>query len=102
MIKGTLDERRRRILKALVRTYVQTGEPVGSERLYKTYRLGVSAATIRNILSELEEEGYLTHPHTSAGRVPTDIGYRFYVNTLLERRKLPPKDIAQIKKGLSG
>lgn len=102
MSKRSLDERKGRVLRALVWTYIETGEPVGSERLHKSHRFGVSAATIRNILSELEEEGYLTHPHTSAGRVPTDRGYRFYVNTLSEHKKLPQREIEQIQHTLSG
>jgi len=101
MAKRGLDERKKKILRALVRTYIQTGEPVGSERLYSLYRFGVSAATIRNILAELEDLGYLAHPHTSAGRVPTDAGYRFYVDTLPNRRPLPAREIEQIQLCLS-
>ncbi|MBI1745995.1 MAG: heat-inducible transcription repressor HrcA [Acidobacteria bacterium] len=102
MNKPSLDERRKKILKALVRIYIQTGEPVGSARLYKAHRFGVSAATIRNILSELEKEGYLTQPHTSAGRVPSDIAYRFFVDSISDRKKLPPEEIEQIRQSLSG
>jgi heat-inducible transcriptional repressor len=77
-----LGTRQARVLRALVRDYIRTGEPIGSGTLAGRHRLGVSAATIRNDMALLEELGYLTHPHTSAGRLPTDLGYRFYVDTL--------------------
>jgi heat-inducible transcriptional repressor len=79
-----LDERKAQLLRAVVHEYIHTAEPVpvGSKSLAERYSLGVSAATIRNELAALEEQGYLTHPHTSAGRVPTDRGYRFYVDAL--------------------
>jgi len=77
-----LDDRKARLLRAVVHDFIQTAEPVGSKTLAERYALGVSAATIRNELATLEEQGYLSHPHTSAGRVPTDRGYRFYVDSL--------------------
>jgi heat-inducible transcriptional repressor len=77
-----LDERKARLLRAVVHEFIHTAEPVGSRSLTERYSLGVSAATIRNELAALEEQGYLSHPHTSAGRVPTDRGYRFYVDAL--------------------
>jgi heat-inducible transcriptional repressor len=77
-----LGDRKAAVLRAVVTEYVRTGEPVGSETIADHYGLGVSPATIRNEMSALEEMGYLTHPHTSAGRIPTDIGYRQYVNSL--------------------
>jgi heat-inducible transcriptional repressor len=77
-----LSERKDRILRALVHLYVRSGEPVGSEAISQVVQLGVSSATIRNELSALEEMGYLTQPHTSAGRIPTDAGYRYFVDTL--------------------
>ena len=77
-----LDERKGRLLRAVVRDFIQTAEPVGSKTLAERYSLGVSTATIRNELAALEQAGYLTHPHTSAGRIPTDLGYRFYVDSL--------------------
>jgi heat-inducible transcriptional repressor len=77
-----LGYRQARVLRAVVRDYIKTGEPIGSGTLAGRHRLGVSAATIRNDMALLEELGYLTHPHTSAGRLPTDLGYRFYVDTL--------------------
>src|SRR6187401_2381282 len=78
-----LSARAAQILTALVAEYIDTGEPVGSSRLLHVTGLGVSSATVRNTLVELEELGYLQQPHTSAGRIPTDRGYRFYVDQLL-------------------
>jgi heat-inducible transcriptional repressor len=77
-----LGARKSAVLRAVVEEYVRTGEPVGSERIAETAGLGVSAATIRNEMAALEELGFLTHPHTSAGRIPTDTGYRHYVDSL--------------------
>lgn len=85
----SIEERKAAVLRAVVRDHITTGEPVGSKAIASRYGLGVSAATIRNELSALEEMGYLTQPHTSAGRVPTDLGYRFYVDSLPERVSLP-------------
>lgn len=78
-----LGARQRRILRAVVHEYVRTAQPVASEALVRRYRLGVSSATVRNELAQLEELGLLTHPHTSAGRVPTDQGYRFFIESLM-------------------
>jgi heat-inducible transcriptional repressor len=78
-----LTPRERRILEAVIQTYVQTAEPAGSRVLSRRFGLGVSPATIRNTMSDLEEKGFLSHPHTSAGRVPTDKAYRAYVDSLL-------------------
>jgi len=83
-----LDERSKRILKELVSLYCITGEPVGSRTLSKKIKLGLSPATIRNVLADLEQMGYIAQPHTSAGRVPTDQGYRFYVNYLMKNHDL--------------
>lgn len=77
-----LDERKTKVLQAVVRDFIHTAEPVGSKTLVDRYALGVSPATVRSELAALEEQGYLSHPHTSAGRVPTDRGYRWYVNSL--------------------
>jgi heat-inducible transcriptional repressor len=88
MATSRLSERSRRILAALVSEYVETGEPVASQTLVTKGSLGVSSATVRNVLSALEEQGYAYQPHTSAGRVPTDLGYRCFVDTLLENRRL--------------
>jgi heat-inducible transcriptional repressor len=78
----SLDERKARLLRAVVHEFIQTAEPVGSKALAGRYALGISPATIRNELAALEEQGFLSHPHTSAGRVPTDHGYRFYVDSI--------------------
>ncbi len=78
-----LDERDKKVLQAVIDSYIQTGAPVGSSFISEKFSLGVSPATIRNIMAELEEMGLLTHPHTSAGRVPTDKGYRYYIDSLI-------------------
>src|SRR5918997_6676931 len=83
-----LSRRERMVLEAVIRTYVQTAEPAGSRTLARRFGLGVSPATIRNTMSDLEEKGYLFHPHTSAGRIPTDRAYRVYVDNLM--RLAPP------------
>jgi heat-inducible transcriptional repressor len=80
-------DRSRRVLAALVREYIASGEAVASSLLVHAAGLGVSSATVRNILARLEEEGYVQQPHTSAGRIPTDRGYRFYVDLLLEGKR---------------
>ncbi|MCH7475131.1 MAG: heat-inducible transcription repressor HrcA [Gemmatimonadetes bacterium] len=80
----SLTERERQVLEAVIRSYVKTAEPAGSRSIAKNYRLGISAATIRNTMSDLEDRGYLYHPHTSAGRIPTDLAYRVYVDRLME------------------
>ena len=79
-----LDERKTKILKAIIKTYLETGEPVGSRTISKYTDLHLSSATIRNEMSDLEDLGYIVQPHTSAGRVPSDKGYRFYVDNLIE------------------
>lgn len=78
-----LDERKIKILKAIIKTYLETGEPVGSRTISKYEGMNLSSATIRNEMSDLEEMGYIIQPHTSAGRIPSDKGYRFYVDTLM-------------------
>lgn len=83
-----LSERKLKILQAIISDYVKTAEPVGSRTISKKYDLGVSPATVRNEMADLEEMGYLTHPHTSAGRVPSDAAYRLYVNALMEKKEL--------------
>ena len=87
MIANRLSERSQRILAALVGEYVETGEPVASQTIVRRGGLGLSSATVRNVLAALEEQGYVYQPHTSAGRVPTDLGYRCYVNLLMEARR---------------
>ena len=79
-----LDERKTKILNAIIRTYLDTGEPVGSRTISKMTDLNLSSATIRNEMSDLEELGYILQPHTSAGRIPSDQGYRFYVDNLMK------------------
>src|SRR5713226_2268976 len=80
-------DRSKRVLAALVREYIASGEPVASSLLVTAAGLGLSSATVRSILARLEEEGYLQQPHTSAGRIPTDRGYRFYVDLLLDSKR---------------
>lgn len=81
-----LDERKQKILHAIIRTYLETGEPVGSRTISKCSDLKLSSATIRNEMSDLEEMGYIIQPHTSAGRIPSDKGYRLYVDHLMEEK----------------
>jgi len=78
-----LEERNKRVLQAVIDSYIESGSPIGSTVLVKRFDFGVSSATLRNIMAELEELGYLTHPHTSAGRIPTDLGYRYYIDSLI-------------------
>ncbi|MEZ4676010.1 MAG: heat-inducible transcriptional repressor HrcA [Caldilineaceae bacterium] len=92
-----LTERRRRLLNIVIQEYVQTAQPVGSGTIAQNYDLGVSSATIRNDLAYLEREGLLTHPHTSAGRVPTDAGYRYFVQHLLIDAELPQAERSAIQ-----
>ena len=81
-----LDERKQKILQAIIRNYMETGEPVGSRTISKYSDLNLSSATIRNEMSDLEEMGYIVQPHTSAGRIPSDKGYRLYVDRILEEK----------------
>ena len=97
-----LDERSREMLALLIKTHIVTGEPVGSRTIARLSSEGLSAATIRNIMSDLEEAGYLEQPHTSAGRVPTDQGYRFYVDHILEQTRLSASDAHTIERGMLG
>jgi heat-inducible transcriptional repressor len=92
-----MTERRRLILKLVIQEYIETTEPVGSELLTRKYGLTVSSATVRNELAALEELGYLTHLHTSAGRVPTDAGYRYFVANLMDRTPLSPTEQRTIR-----
>ena len=94
---GPLDPRSQQILRAIIEEYVITAEPVGSQALVDRYRLAVSSATVRNVMAELEEAGYLSHPHTSAGRVPTDAGYRLYVETIAPQISLAPVERLMIR-----
>jgi heat-inducible transcriptional repressor len=96
------DERRFEVLRAIVADYVSHQEPVGSKVLVERYNLGVSSATVRNDMAALEEEGYIAQPHTSAGRVPTDKGYRLFVDRLSEIKPLSPAERRAIHSFLEG
>ena len=87
-----LADRQRELLAAVVQEYIATAEPVASGQLVRRYHLDVSSATVRNELAALEELGLLTHPHTSAGRVPTDLGYRYFIESLMPRPALRPEE----------
>src|SRR5919106_1144804 len=91
-----LTPREQRILKAIVHVYITTVEPVASRRISRRYRMDISPATIRHVMGRLEELGYLSQPHTSAGRIPTDKGYRFYVDSFLQVPNLPKEQVARI------
>ncbi|MBR2721627.1 MAG: heat-inducible transcription repressor HrcA [Clostridia bacterium] len=91
-----LSKRKRQILKAIVDAHIQDGGPVGSKYILQSQQLGCSAATIRNEMAELEEMGYLEQPHASAGRIPSELGYRFYVDSLIEHYVMTTNEIAQI------
>ena len=92
-----MDERKIKILQAIIDDYISTGEPVGSRTIAKKYDLGVSSATIRNEMADLEEMGYLEQLHTSSGRKPSDKGYRLYVDSLMELEALSPEEELTIK-----
>jgi len=92
-----LDDRLKHLLRLVVEDVINTGESVGSQRLVEEHRLDVSPATIRNWFAELEEQGYLTQPHTSSGRVPTEKGYRFYLKELMEERGLRQRELQQLQ-----
>lgn len=101
MVPVELTERERRVLEAVIQAYVETAEPAGSRTLSRRFGLGVSPATIRNTMSDLEEKGYLFHPHTSAGRVPTDKAYRAYVDSLVGVQPIAPPLRDQLVEQLS-
>lgn len=92
-----LSERKKKILQILIQHYICTAQPVGSKTVAENYRLGLSPATIRNCMAELEEEGYLIHPYTSAGRIPADKGYRLYVDNLIEAQRLVIEEEKRIR-----
>ncbi|HTU70096.1 MAG TPA: heat-inducible transcriptional repressor HrcA [Candidatus Baltobacteraceae bacterium] len=98
--EGALDKRKAYILATVVYEYIATAEPVGSNTLTQKYNLGVSSATVRNEMAELEASGYLVQPHTSAGRVPSDAGYRTYVDDLMQPETLAPGDRKRIREDL--
>ena len=96
MLATALDDRRREVLRSLIQLHVETGEPVGSESLSRALDRALSPATLRSVMADLEALGYLGHPHTSAGRVPTDEGYRLYVDSLALPRDLDPAEAKRI------
>lgn len=99
---GSMGEREREILTAIVETFISTGEPVGSRTLVRASREGLSAATIRNVMADLADAGYLEQPHTSAGRVPTSAAYRYYVEQLTGKAQIAPADASMIQGALQG
>lgn len=92
-----LDERKTKILQAIIRNYLETGEPVGSRTISKYTDLNLSSATIRNEMADLEEMGYILQPHTSAGRIPSDMGYRFYVDAMMQEKE---REVVEMKEML--
>jgi len=99
MPNDELNDREKNILRYVIQQFILTAAPVGSRYITKKYDVGVSPATVRNIMFDLEESGLIIHPHTSAGRVPTDKGYRFYVDSLMELQKLKISEKGMITKG---
>ena len=91
-----LSERKLKILHAIIQTYLETGEPVGSRTISKYTDLNLSSATIRNEMADLEELGYILQPHTSAGRIPSDKGYRLYVDSMLEEKDREVADLKEL------
>ena len=91
-----LDDRKVTILKAIIKTYLETGEPVGSRTISKYTDIQLSSATIRNEMSDLEEMGYIVQPHTSAGRIPSDKGYRFYVDQILQEKEAEVTEVKEL------
>ncbi len=96
-----MDDRKKQVLCAIITDYIATAEPVGSRAVAKKYNLGVSPATIRNVMSDLEELGYIEQPHTSAGRKPSDKGYRYYVDCLMEKEQLSDEEMSTIHAALA-
>ncbi|MDN5347504.1 MAG: heat-inducible transcriptional repressor [Clostridia bacterium] len=93
-----MDERKKKVLQAIVLDYIATGEPVGSRTIARRYHLGVSPATIRNEMADLEELGLIEQPHTSAGRIPSDRGYRYYVDFIMKKEELKPYEKEYIQR----
>ncbi|MGI5854297.1 MAG: heat-inducible transcriptional repressor HrcA [Bacillota bacterium] len=92
-----MDERKEKILRATTDEYISSAEPVGSRTIARKYNLGLSPATIRNEMADLEESGFLQQPHTSAGRIPSVLGYRYYVDALMEQRALTPEEESVVR-----
>jgi heat-inducible transcriptional repressor len=99
-VEGSLTERAQLLLKALIENYIRDGQPVGSRTLSRDSGLSLSSATIRNVMADLEALGFVASPHTSAGRVPTDKGYRFFVDTLLKLKPLDQGEVVEIERRL--
>lgn len=95
-----ISERKRDVLGAIVTDFINTAEPVGSFTITKYYLKNVSSATVRNEMHELEHFGYITHPYTSSGRIPTDHGYRYYVDNIMETKEIAGREIALIRSGI--
>src|SRR6202451_3393750 len=93
-----LGERAQHLLRILIESYIRDGQPVGSRALSRDCGLQLSSATIRNVMADLEEWGFVSSPHTSAGRVPTDKGYRFFVDTLLQVKPLDGAAVTEIRR----
>ena len=93
-----LNEREKSILRYIIQQFILTASPVGSRNIAKRYDLGISPATVRNIMADLEESGFIDHPHTSAGRIPTDKGYRFYVDSLMNIQAIDHNEKSLIDK----
>src|SRR5213592_2653601 len=100
--QAQIGHRERQILTAIVGTYISTGEPVGSRTLSRASQEGLSAATIRNVMAELADAGYLDQPHTSAGRVPTADAYRYYVEQLTGKTRMSEEEEGKIESMLAG
>lgn len=94
----TLDERKRKILESIVKDYVETAEPVGSRAVVKKYALNLSPATVRNEMADLEDMGFLEQPHTSSGRIPSEIGFRYYVDFIMKKQQLSNEEIELLNK----
>src|SRR4030081_172613 len=101
-VEPNIGDREREILTAIVETFISTGEPVGSRALARSNREGLSPASIRNVMAELSDAGYLEQPHTSAGRVPTTEGYRYYVEQITGNAQLAPQEESMISESLAG
>lgn len=97
----SLDERKKHILESIIKDYVQTAEPVGSRAIVRKHGLNVSAATVRNEMADLEEMGYLEQPHTSAGRIPSEKGFRYYVDWMMEKENLSDEEMEVLEKLLN-
>src|SRR5258708_2816919 len=97
-----IGNREREILTAIVETFISTGEPVGSRTLARSNREGLSPASIRNVMADLSDAGYLDQPHTSAGRIPTTEAYRYYVEQISGNARLAPQEEAMISESLAG